>query len=101
MERYVDASYQRDGEEPRRWAFVDLAPSKEGGAPAVLTGGAFYPAASFRLHSRSALPFPSYLQVSRNHFNLDWVGERRLKVSAAGFQPAPLARVEPESARGF
>ena len=78
MERYVDMAYQRDGEEPTRWSFCSLGEEKDGG-PACLTNGTFYPAADFRLHSRSPLPFPSYLCMSRNHFNLEWLGERRLK----------------------
>ena len=57
MERYVDMAYQRDNEEPRRWAFVSLA-GAEGPPPAVFDEGTFYPAAQFRLHSRAPLPFP-------------------------------------------
>ena len=79
-------AYLRDGEEPHRWAFCTLGetrvPEGESGAPpqlAPLSEGTFYPASSFRLHARTPLPFPAYLQMSRNHFNLEWAGERRLK----------------------
>ena len=74
MERYVDMAYQRDGEEPMRWAFCSLGETRrdtDGATRAApFADGAFYPAASFRLHARSALPFPEYLSVSRNHFDL-------------------------------
>ena len=73
-------AYQRDGEEPRRWAFCSLAQA-EGLArtPAPFADGTFYRAKQFRLAARSALPLPDYLCVSRNHFDLEWTGERRLK----------------------
>ena len=102
MERYVDMAYQRDGEEPRRWAFCTLgqqpntdtadaaddatdstAAARASKAPCwalpLFGDGTFYPASEFRLHSRAPLPFPPSLAISRNHFNLDWMGERRLK----------------------
>ena len=70
MERYVDMAYQRDGEEPTRWAFRTLgdvaaadAPTLPG-APLPFASGTFYPASQFRLHSRSPLPFPPYLAMS-------------------------------------
>merc|ERR1719231_173732 len=56
MERYVDMAYQRDNEEPKRWAFCSLgetAPSAEaagGAAPEPFHTGSFYPADKFRLH---------------------------------------------------
>ena len=82
-------AYLRDGEEPQRWAFCTLGqmhqPDPEeaatGSAPqlAPLAEGTFYPACDFRLHARTPLPLPRYLQCSRNYFNLEWTGERRLK----------------------
>ena len=54
MERYVDMAYQRDGEEPTRWAFRTLgdvaaadAPTLPG-APLPFASGTFYPASEFR-----------------------------------------------------
>ena len=51
MERYVDMAYQRDGEEPTRWAFRTLgdvaaadAPTLRRRAAAVRVDGTFYPA---------------------------------------------------------
>ena len=87
MERYVDMNYQRDNEEPQRWAFVSLAEAEGGrrlaaepaAEPVLLGDGTFYKASEFHLHARAPLPFPAPLRVSRNHFNLQWVGERRLK----------------------
>ena len=60
-----------------RWAFCTLGETREpeeGGGDAQLAplaDGSFYPASSFRLHGRAPLPFPAYLHVSRNHFNLE------------------------------
>ena len=102
MERYVDMAYQRDGEEPRRWAFctlgqlpktdaadaadavtVSTAAARASRAPCwalpLFGDGTFYPASEFRVHSRAPLPFPPSLAISRNRFNLEWMGERRLK----------------------
>ena len=82
MERYVDMAYLREGEEPVRWAFSSLGQtSGTAGKPTPFAEGTFYPASEFRLNARSPLPFPSYLSVSKNSFNLEWVGERRLKNS--------------------
>ena len=58
MERYVDMAYQRDGEEPQRWAFCTLGQQKDG-VPTCLADGTFYPASDFHLHSRSPLPMQS------------------------------------------
>ena len=85
MERYIDMAYLREGEEPQRWAFCTLGETRvtdgsdEAPQLAPLADGSFYPASQFRLHARTPLPFPQYLQVSRNYFNLGWVGDRRLK----------------------
>ena len=75
-------AYQRDGEEPTRWAVCSLAEMRVAeGVPraAPFADGAFYPASQFKLHSRSPLPFPEFVCVSRNHFDLALLGERRLK----------------------
>eukprot|EP00966_Prymnesium_polylepis_P107476 2487831-Prymnesium_polylepis.1 len=59
MERFVDLAYQRDGEEPNRWAFCALAESKGHPLrPSPLAEGTFYPASDFRLSSRSPLTLP-------------------------------------------
>lgn len=79
MERYVDVAYQRDNEEPQRWAFCTLGERANGGPPAPFASGIFYPASEFKLHGRAPLPFPPCLSISRNHFSLEWVGERRIK----------------------
>jgi len=87
MERYADLAYQRDGEEPRRWPFHALESPTE-----LFEAGAFYPASDFRLYSRSSLPFPQYLHMSRNYFDLNWVGERRLKNVVCALDWVPSAR---------
>ena len=81
MERYVDAAYQRDGEEPKRWAIASLA---WGGAPRALdelraAAPQFYAQSDFKLYGRAALPFPEYCALSTNRFDRTWVGARRLK----------------------
>ena len=119
MERYVDMAYQRDGEEPKRWAFCHLAqplPAAATGASAdagsiatadaapswtPFADGTFYPASEFRLNSRAPLPFSSCLAVSRNHFNLEWLGERQVNkplveavmVGTAGTQGICFGRI--------
>ena len=40
----------------------------------------------------SSLPFPADLLISRNHFNLNWAGERRLKNSIMVLDWAPSAQ---------
>ena len=69
MERYVDMAYQRDNEEPTRWAFCRLAETDAAtGGPAVLSAGTFYRAAQLRPPSRSPLsPLRSPLAPSRAH----------------------------------
>ena len=113
MERYVDMAYQRDGEEPRRWAFCTLAEAANGerlnastAAPEGLApfgAGSFYQARDFRLYGRAPLPFPPCLAVSRNHFNLEWVGERRLKNAVMVLEWVPsvsaLRRVPPAATK--
>jgi len=95
MERYVDVAYLRDGEEPRRWAFSALGEKAlTAERPAPLADGVFYPASDFRLHSRSGLPLPPFMCVSRNHFNLEWVGERRLKNAVCVLEWTPDAALE-------
>jgi len=79
MERYVDVAYQRDNEEPQRWAFCTLGERANNATLAPFASGVFYPASEFKLHGHAPLPFPPCLSISRNHFSLDWVGERRLK----------------------
>ena len=104
MERYIDMSYLRDGEEPTRWAFCSLgqsrraddAPSEEQPRPTPLVDGSFYPASEFRLHARAPLPLPPYLHLSRNHFNLEWTGERRLKNAVMVLEWVPsVAKIAP------
>ena len=92
MERFVDLAYQRDGEEPQRWAFCSLAQANgPARTPAPLAEGTFYRADAFRLAARSPLPLPEYLCVSRNHFNLEWTGERRLKNAVMVLEWVPSA----------
>jgi len=92
MERYVDVAYQRDNEEPKRWAFCTLAERADGAENAALSPfaeGTFYRAAEFRLHGRAPLPFPPGLAISRNHFNPSWAGERRLKNAVCVLEYVP------------
>ena len=86
LERYVDMAYARDSEEPTRWAFLRL---KEKGG--MFCSGSFYPASKLRLPGRAPLPFPSFLGVSRNHFDLDWQGDRRLKNATMVLEWIPSA----------
>ena len=71
MERYVDKAYQRDGEEVQSWAFCTL--DGRTNAPQ------FYSAQKFQLYGRNPLPFTDELNISINHYNPLWEGDRRLK----------------------
>ena len=86
MERYIDMAYGRDCEEPVPWAFSLLRDPDE-----LTTNGTFYPLSKFQLYGGAPLPFPDYCLVTRNHFDLQWQGDRRLCVSACP-QPTPRAR---------
>ena len=74
LERYSLANYVRDGEEPQRWPVQSL-----GDSTALFRSKAVYPAKQFALHGRPPLPFPDNLVMTRNTFNPEWIGERRLK----------------------
>ena len=96
MERYVDKAFGRECEEPSPWPLVAL---KDAAAPAEL--GCFYPMRNFSLHGRSGLPFPSFLSVSRNHFSLEWLGERRLKNCVMALEWVPsVAALAPRCSDG-
>ena len=93
IERYQDLAYVREGEEPTRWPFCQLAEFRGAARqPAPLAEGAFYPASEFCVRGKSPLTFPPYLAVSRNHFNLEWRGERRLKNAVMVLEWCPSSR---------
>ena len=74
MERYVDQAYGRECEEQVPWSVHTLAD-----AAAPFKEGSISPLSQFALHGRTSLAFPEYLSVSRNHYNKDWLGDRRCK----------------------
>ena len=120
----MDRAYLREGEEPTSWAFSTLAERREPGGEdeaklppptasavgealkndlltlAPFRDGSFYRASQYRLTQRSPLPFPDYLCVTRNHHNLDWVGERRLKNAVMLLEWVPsVSALEPLSSK--
>ena len=120
----MDRAYLREGEEPTSWAFSTLAERREPGGEdeaklppptasavgdalkhdlltlAPFRDGSFYRASQYRLTQRSPLPFPEYLCVTRNHHNLDWVGERRLKNAVMLLEWVPsVSALEPLSSK--
>ena len=97
IERYQDLAYVREGEEPTRWPFCQLAEfCGAAQQPAPLAEGAFYRASEFCVRGKSPLTFPPYLAVSRNHFNLEWRGERRLKNAVMVLEWCPSAKAVQE-----
>ena len=70
IEKYVDLAYCRDNEAPENWPFSALS---------SLSGPPFYGLNEFHLYRREPIEFPSYLQATRNYFDLRWSGARRIK----------------------
>lgn len=71
IEKYVELAYSREHEEQTPWPFDDL---RHNALPP-----AFYPANQFKLVKRQPLPFPDYITISSNYFDLRWGGARRIK----------------------
>eukprot|EP00457_Paulinella_chromatophora_P000019 gb/GEZN01000019.1/.p1 GENE.gb/GEZN01000019.1/~~gb/GEZN01000019.1/.p1 ORF type:complete len:4425 (-),score=920.40 gb/GEZN01000019.1/:221-11590(-) len=80
VEKFVDREYSRMEESPRPWHISMLSRS-----PLDLVNAdnkdqhPFYPLSDFKLRYQEPLKFPGYLFLSRNYFNPDWSGLRRVK----------------------
>lgn len=70
IEKFIDHAYSREEEAPVPWPFASLAANR---------CTPFYPASTFALYKRQPLPYPPYILLSNNYFNLRWSGERRLR----------------------
>jgi len=70
QEKFLDKAYSREEEAPKPWRFASLA---ERGAPP------FFPASEFHLFHRDPVQFPPYVMFSRNYFDTQWSGDRRIK----------------------
>ena len=73
IEKFVDREYSRNEERPTSWPLSMLAKrASESEHP-------FYPLSEFKLGHCKSLAFPDQMLVSRNYFNPDWRGLRRIK----------------------
>jgi hypothetical protein len=84
IEKFVEREYSRQEESQRPWPFKVLGTRSPPKATTALTDMdhqfPFFPLSHFQLkHHNISLSFPSSLLVSRNFFNLDWAGLRRIK----------------------
>lgn len=75
VEKFVDREYSRNGETPTAWHIRELGRADG----TVEDPHPFYPLSRFKLRYQEPLPFPTSLKVSRNYFNPNWTGLRRVK----------------------
>ncbi len=92
IEKFADLAYSRDMEEPVSWEFDKLKyhPVREREGAMWPKDDIFYfaghtldgqnpPNSVFKVNSGTKLKLPSELMLSRNFFNTQWAGSRRLK----------------------
>jgi hypothetical protein len=100
IEKFVDREYSRNEEKPTPWALKSLLKSPpldsdgggEGGGAALADGGnggtaasssasdhPFYALRKFALRHQESLEMPLNMFCSRNYFNPNWSGLRRIK----------------------
>jgi len=84
VEKFVEREYSRHQERPSPWSVSWLGCQPAGARKGGPTNEAeelhpFYGLADFHLLHQVPLPFPPALHLSRNYFNPDWSGLRRLK----------------------
>eukprot|EP00808_Paulinella_micropora_P015456 g71669.t1 len=94
VEKFVEREYSRQEEAPRPWHIESVLGSKPDLDPRVASkqeGHPFYPMSQFKLRHQEPLKVPFYLLLSRNYFNPNWLGLRRVKnvVVALEWSPDP------------
>jgi hypothetical protein len=85
IEKFVDREYSRNQEEPNPWPLSALlqpppaADVDEDADDKCATDSPFYRLSNFKLRHQESLCVPDQLFLSRNYFNPQWSGLRRLK----------------------
>ena len=84
VEKFVDREYSRQEEKQKPWPLTALARrggGEKGGGKGDPGGDEypFYPLRDFKLRHQEPLDFPPSLKLSRNYFNPEWRGLRRVK----------------------
>jgi len=100
VEKFVDREYTRSDEAARAWHVSALleGPQALAGGAAVEGGHPFFPLADFKMRYGEPLKFPSFVAASRNYFNPNWSGLRRLKNVVVVLEYAPDAHaLQPKS----
>jgi len=73
IEKFVDREYSRQEEHQNHWPFSILS------KPMNTLDHPFYQLSDFKLRHQEPLTFSSSLMISKNYFNPNWTGLRRLK----------------------
>ena len=76
IEKFVDREYSRNQEQPTPWSVRMLGKTVN---DIVAGDHPFYPLNEFKLNHHYALDFPDTMHLSRNFFNPEWSGLRRIK----------------------
>ena len=85
IEKFVDREYSRNQEAPKPWPLSALlnapalAPDDDGEEHSDAHDSPFYRLRHFKLRHQDSLNMPDQLLCSRNYFNPQWSGLRRIK----------------------
>eukprot|EP00457_Paulinella_chromatophora_P000002 gb/GEZN01000002.1/.p1 GENE.gb/GEZN01000002.1/~~gb/GEZN01000002.1/.p1 ORF type:complete len:6816 (+),score=1425.09 gb/GEZN01000002.1/:114-20561(+) len=79
VEKFVDREYSRVEESPKPWHVSMLKRGPHDDLRNVKDEHPFYSLSQFKLRYQEPLKFPAYLYLSRNYFNPQWSGLRRVK----------------------
>eukprot|EP00808_Paulinella_micropora_P006835 g75373.t1 len=79
VEKFVDREYARNQESPQPWNVSLLSRLPVEQASRHGNEHPFYPLAQFKLPFLEPLQVPGYMYLSRNYFNPNWTGLRRVK----------------------
>ena len=100
IEKFVEREYSRNEERPTPWPLQALLrgpPPSGAAAGAAAAAGEdhpFYALRHFALRHQESLEMPPQLLCSRNYFNPDWNGLRRIKNVVMALEWAPSAEGE-------
>lgn len=87
IEKFVDREYTRSDETQKAWHVSALLDSP---APHEHAGGhPFFPLKEFKLRYGEPLQYPEFMACSRNYFNPNWTGLRRVKNVVMALEYSP------------